>query len=89
MYGTTAGFTVFGAMHAGEAEIYQRVDVAVRNGVYGTAPAAIATIRAALGNIFFTPEAGRAITAVAGNNFNLCFVYEFHLDIGNFILCPG
>src|SRR5690606_12988563 len=59
-------------------EVDQGVDVAVGNGVDTAAAPAIAAIRPAFGNEFFAAKARRAIAAFAGNDFDGCFVYEFH-----------
>ena len=70
-------------MQPGVAEIDQGVDVAVRDGQDGATPAAVAAIGAAHGNEFFPAETGDAVAALAGNDFDGGFVYEFH---GEYIL---
>ena len=73
-----AVFAVLGAMQARVAEVDQRVDVAVGNRIDRAAAAAVAAIRAALGDEFFAAKARHAIAAFAGDDFDGGFVYEFH-----------
>jgi hypothetical protein len=73
-----AVLAALGAEDARVAEIDERVEVAVGDGVDAAAAAAVAARRAALRHVFLAPEGGRAIAAVAGNDLDLGFVEEFH-----------
>ena len=68
----------FGKMFARVAVVDQGVDVAIGDGKYCAASAAITTIGSTFRNEFFTAKAMRAISAFAGNDFNGGFVDEFH-----------
>ena len=69
---------VFGAVDAGEAVIHQRVDVAVGDGIDAAAASAVAAVGSAARHEFLAPEAGDAVAAFAGVDFDYCFVDEFH-----------
>ncbi|KCV19716.1 integrase core domain protein [Bordetella pertussis B200] len=83
-----AVLAVLGAMQAGVAEVDQGVDIAVGHGIDAAAAPAVAAVRAALGDEFFAPKAGHAIAALAGDDFNGGFVYEFHDLWWLFGVCP-
>src|SRR5690606_41738614 len=74
---------VFRTVQPGVARVEQGVDVAVRDRKDGAAPAAVGAIGAAHGNEFFPAETGDAVAALAGNDLDGGFVYEFH---GEYIL---
>ena len=57
-------------MQTREAEVHQRIDVAVGNGDYTAAAPAITAIRPAFFDIFFTPKTGRTVAAVTRDNFD-------------------
>ena len=58
--------------------VNQGVDVAISLGDDAAAFAAITSIRSTLGDELFATKARRAVAAFACDNFNGCFVYEFH-----------
>ena len=68
--GAAAGLAVLGAVHARKAVIHQGVDVAVGNGDHTASAAAVAAVRSALVDVFFVTKAGRAVAAVACDDFN-------------------
>ena len=69
-------------MQLGETVIDQRVDVAIGHRVDTAAATAIAAVRAAERNELLAPKARDAIASVAGDDFDLRFVDEFH-DVRN------
>ena len=76
--GAAARFAVFAAVHLGEAEIDQGVDVTVRYGPDRATLAAVAAVRAAERAEFFTAKRGATIAAVTTDHFNFCFVDKLH-----------
>jgi hypothetical protein len=76
--GATAGFAVASAVHLGEAEIDQGIDVTVRYGPDRATLAAVAAVRAAKWAEFFTAKRGATIAAVTTDYFNFCFVDKLH-----------
>ncbi len=75
-------FAVLRAVQARIAVVDQRIDVAIGDGVDGAATAAVAAVGAAERNEFFAAKARNAIATLAGNDFDGCFVDEFHdLDV--------
>ncbi len=72
-------FAVAGLMGAGKAKVYQRVDVAVRLYKHAAAAPAIAAVRAAFFDIFFTAEAGDAVAAITRKDFDFGFVNKLHV----------
>ena len=68
----------FGEMLARVTVVNQGVDVAIGDGKYSAASAAITTIGSTFRNEFFTAKTVRAIAAFTGNHFNGGFVDEFH-----------
>jgi hypothetical protein len=74
-----ARFAVFALVHFGIAEIHQGIDVAVRNGPDGRAFAAIAAVGAAEWSEFLATERCAAIAAIAGDDFDFCFVDKLHI----------
>src|SRR5690606_6365918 len=73
-----AGFAGACAEDAVIAVIDQRVDVAVGLEPDRASAAAVATIRAAVLNVFFPTKTQAAVTALAGVDLNDCFINEFH-----------
>src|SRR5690606_8417187 len=73
-----AVLAILAAMQARIAEVDQGIDVAIGNGEDAAATPAVAAIGPAFGNEFFAAKAGRAVAAFTGNDFDGCFVYEFH-----------
>src|SRR5690606_4182475 len=73
-----AVFAIAGAMQPRVAVVDQGIDVAVGHGLDAAAPAAVAAVGPALGNEFFAAKARHAIAALASNDFDGGFVYEFH-----------
>ena len=71
-------FAVLGADVLVKAVVDQRVDVAIGYGINTAAAAAVAAVRAAFRDEFFAAKARGAIAALAGDDFDGCFVYEFH-----------
>jgi hypothetical protein len=67
-------------MDAGKAIVYQGVDVAVGNRINAAATTAITAVRPTLVDVLLAPEAGRAVAAVTGMDFDFCFVNEFHCE---------
>src|SRR5690554_3943253 len=78
LVGAAAVFAIFAPMQTGVAEVDQCIDVAVGYSVNAAAASAVAAVRAALRYEFFAAKAGRAIAALAGNDFDGGFVDEFH-----------
>jgi len=76
--GAPAAFPVLRQKFPGIAVVDQGVDIAIRNGVNAAAPAAVAAVRAAFGNVFFPPESGNTVAALASDDQNFGFVDEFH-----------
>ena len=75
----TALLTVFSAITTGVAVINQGVEVLIGFQKYGTAVATITAVRTTLGNEFFTTEADAAVTAFAGVDADLGFIYKLHI----------
>jgi hypothetical protein len=73
----TIGATV-GLEYPRIAKIDQGVQVAVGDRPDAAAATTVAAIRAAERNEFLAPERGRAISAVAGDDFYLRFVKKLH-----------
>ncbi len=73
-----AVLAALGAEAAGVAIVDQGVEVAVGHGVHAAATAAVATARAALGDVLLAAEGGRAVAAVAGVHLDAGFVKELH-----------
>jgi hypothetical protein len=73
-----ARFAVFALVHFGVAEVDQGVDVAVGDRPDGAALAAVAAVRTAEGAELLAAERGAAIPAVAGDDFDFCFVDKLH-----------
>jgi hypothetical protein len=77
--GAAARFAVFARLvHLGEAEVDQRVDVAVGDRPDRAALAAVAAVGTAEGAEFLAAERGAAVAAVAGDDFDSCFVDKLH-----------
>jgi hypothetical protein len=72
------GLAVLGFVFALEPVVDQRVQRLLGFQIYGTTIAPVAAIGATLGNVFFSPEAQAAVTALAGFHNDGGFVYEFH-----------
>jgi hypothetical protein len=68
-------------MQTGIAVVDKRIDIAVGYGIDAAAAPAIAAVRAASGDEFFAAKARCAIAAFASDDFDGCFVYEFHDQI--------
>ena len=73
-----ARLAVLGAESALDAEVHQRVDAFARAERDAAAMPAIAAVGPAERHELLAPEADAAATAVAGLNFDACFVDEFH-----------
>src|SRR6056297_1169848 len=73
-----AWLAILGLVLALEPVVDQRVQRLFGLQIHGTTIASVATIGATLGNVFFTPEAQAAVTALAGFHNDGGFVYEFH-----------
>ena len=73
-----AVLAALGAELALVAEVDQRVEVLVRLQPHAAAIAAVAAIRPAERNELLAPEADAAVAAVAGDDQDLGFIYEFH-----------
>ena len=73
-----AVLAALGEEFARVAVVDQGVDVAVGDHDHAAALAAIATVRAALGDVFLAAERNHAVAAVAGGHVDLGFVDEFH-----------
>jgi hypothetical protein len=65
-------------MHLGETIVHQGIDIAVGNGKDTAALATVTAVRPAEWTEFFTTERRNAVATIAGNDFNLCFVYKLH-----------
>ena len=74
----TARLAIASLVHFGEAEIDERVDIAVGDCPNGAALAAIAAIGTAERPEFFTAERGAAVAAIARDDFDFCFVDKLH-----------
>ena len=61
------------------AEIHQGVQILVRHQDHGAAPAAVASVRASAGHIFFSPETGGSIAARSCFHINPCFIRKQHV----------
>jgi hypothetical protein len=61
-----------------EAIIYERIDIAIRDGKDAATFTAIATIRPTKWTKFFTAKRSNAIAAITSNHFNFCFIDKFH-----------
>src|SRR5699024_11054797 len=61
-----------------ETVIYQRIQAVVCFQIDRATVTAVATVRAAPGHVFFTPETQAAVTALACFDNNGGFVYKFH-----------
>ncbi len=75
---TAAAFAVARLMRAREAVLDQRVQVLVRQCPHAAAAPTITAIGSAARHVLFAPKAHRAFTAVTGDDFDSCFVDEFH-----------
>ena len=75
-----ARLAVLGAERALDAEVGQRVDAVARAQRDAAAVAAVAAVRAAEGHELLAAETHAAAAAVAGLDFDACFVDEFHGD---------
>ncbi len=73
-----ARLAILGLVFALEPVVDQRVQRLLGFQIYGTTIAPVAAIGATLGNVFFSPEAQAAVTALAGFHNDGGFVYEFH-----------
>jgi hypothetical protein len=76
--GTAARLAVARRVDFGKAEVDQRVDVAVGDCVDRAAAAAVAAVRTAERAEFLAAERGAAVAAVAGDDFDACFVDKLH-----------
>jgi hypothetical protein len=65
-------------MHSMVTKINQRIHILSGNQINATAITGIAAVRAAHGNIFFTPKTDCAITAIARLYTYFCFVNKSH-----------
>jgi hypothetical protein len=75
---TATMLTALGPMQTGVTIVDQRIDVAIRDRDHAAATAAIAPVRAALGDIFFSAEARHSVAAVTSDHFHSSLVDEFH-----------
>ena len=78
LVGATAALAVLRPVDPREAVVDQRVDVAIGDGVDAAAAAAVAPVGPAVRHVLLAPEARRPLAAVAGDDFDLRFVDEFH-----------
>jgi hypothetical protein len=69
-------------------EVRQGIQVLTGLKVHATAIAAIAAIRAAELDVFFTPKAHGSVATVSGFNLDACFIYKFHGIILAFLKVP-
>ncbi len=69
---------MFGAEDARIAVVDQGIEVAVGDSDHAAAVSAVAAAGAAARDVFFAPERGRAVSALAGDDFDTGFVKEFH-----------
>ncbi|CSA66850.1 Uncharacterised protein [Vibrio cholerae] len=76
----TAVFTTLRFIKALETIVNQSVEVFISDHIHIAAITTITTIRAAIGNEFFTPEAHNTVAAITSLNFNYRFIYEFHFS---------
>ena len=75
---TLAGLAIVRPEPAGVTVINHRIECIISSKVDATAVAAVSTVGAALGNIFFATKTDTAVAAVTGVHFNACFVYKLH-----------
>jgi hypothetical protein len=75
---TTSVFALLGAKHPGVTEVDQSVEIAISDGVNAAAATTITAIGTTEWNVLLTAKRRRSIASVTGNNFNSCFVKEFH-----------
>jgi hypothetical protein len=73
-----AARAVVRAVDAREAVVDERVDVAIGARPDAAAAAAVAAVGAAARHVLLAAKRGRAVAALAGVDFDLRFVDEFH-----------
>jgi hypothetical protein len=75
-FGAEAVLAVFAFEYAVIFEIKKRLKIVGGHKDYGAAVAAVAAVRAAFRDVFFSPETDAAISAVAGFDRYYGFIYE-------------
>jgi hypothetical protein len=81
LVGPAAVLAVSRFMTAGKAVVNQGIDVPVSYGIDAAAFAAITAVRATEWPEFFATKRCNAVAAIAGDNFNFCFVNELHVGL--------